>query len=160
MIIRDWKPRDTKRSPFELQNESFCPSKGVLLQAKTNPFAVQNESFWKWEGQLFKTWCFLLPREEEIVSSRGSKFFLPRQLKISAETTALCSFRILNSRCLSARCPTVLHRDFNVRCSMKWYYSLKKNKNRDGSLIKCEWQSCYSPLKCVTLHRYSPLKCV
>ena len=34
-----------KRSPFAVQNESFCIVKGVLLQSKCNPFAVQKESF-------------------------------------------------------------------------------------------------------------------
>ena len=34
-----------KRSPFAVQNESFCIVKGVLLQSKCSPFAVQKESF-------------------------------------------------------------------------------------------------------------------
>lgn len=40
-----FKPSFRKCSPFALQNESFCKSKGVLLHIKTNPFSVEKESF-------------------------------------------------------------------------------------------------------------------
>ena len=32
-----------KRSPFAVQNESFCIVKGLLLQSKCSPFAVQKD---------------------------------------------------------------------------------------------------------------------
>ena len=34
-----------KRTPFAFQNESFYPSKGVLLHSKTSPFESQKDSF-------------------------------------------------------------------------------------------------------------------
>ena len=37
--------RISKRSPFALQNESFYPLKGVLLQCKRSPFGRQKDSF-------------------------------------------------------------------------------------------------------------------
>ena len=36
-----------KRTPFAFQNESFYPSKGVLLHFKTSPFGSQKDYIWK-----------------------------------------------------------------------------------------------------------------
>ena len=35
------------------QKDSFCPSKGLLLDSKRTPFALQNESFWNAKRVLF-----------------------------------------------------------------------------------------------------------
>ncbi len=64
---------------ISFQNESFYPSKRVLLQAKTSPFESQKDNYSKRD-----VFCYLAGKN--LFPPEVANFFLPRQQKISAET--------------------------------------------------------------------------